>query len=90
MYIKESGQLPSESDGNSKTIDFYNSKYALAFGKATVTLDGKQRITGFSDTYDFDPKKFGDRSLANEFKTRAVNNASKFLGNGKEFKVSYF
>ena len=90
MYIKESNQSPTESDSKSKLINFYDSQeYSLAFGSATVTLDGKQRITGFKDTYDFDPKKLGQRSLNNEIQTRAVAAASNIIGNGKKFKVSY-
>ena len=90
MYIKESNQSPTESDSKSKLINFYDSQeYSLAFGRATVTLDGKQRITSFKDTYDFDPKKLGQRALNNEIKTRAVAAASNIIGNGKKFKVSY-
>lgn len=90
MYIKESNQSPTESDSKSKLINFYDSQeYSLAFGSATVTLDGKQRITGFKDTYDFDPKKLGQRALKNEIQTRAVAAASNIIGNGKKFKVSY-
>ena len=90
MYIKESNQSPTESDSKSKLINFYDSQeYSLAFGSATVTLDGKQRITGFKDIYDFDPKKLGQRALKNEIKTRAVAAASNIIGNGKKFKVSY-
>ena len=90
MYIKESDQSPTVADGSSKVIDFYNSQvYSLAFGRATITADEKQRITGFKDIYDFDSKPIGQRNLINEIKTRAVNMASKKLGNGKSFKVSY-
>ena len=90
MYIKESGQSPTVADGSSKVIDFYDSPvYSLAFGRATITADEKQRITGFMDIYDFDSKPIGQRNVINEIKTRAVNMASKKLGNGKSFKVSY-
>ena len=89
-HLKESNQSPTEADSKSKLIIFYGSQeYSLAFGSATVTLDGKQRITGFKDTYDFDPKKLGQRALINEIQTRAVAAASNIIGNGKNFKVSY-
>ena len=90
MYIKRSDQSPSESDGDSKLINFYDSRaYSLAYGKATVTLDDKKRVTGFSDIYDFDSKKHGQRTFKNEIKTRAVAGVSNILGNGKKFKISY-
>ncbi|MBO4306723.1 MAG: hypothetical protein J5848_00220 [Bacteroidales bacterium] len=90
MYIKESNQSPTVFDCKSKVINFYGSQvYSLAFGNATVTIDSKQRITGFNDIYDFDPKKLGQRTLINEIITRAVAAASNIMGNGKGYKVSY-
>ena len=67
---------------------FYESKeYSLVYGSATMYTDEKERFVGFYDTYDFDSKKWGERSVKNELKTRAVRYASPKTA--KSFDIRY-
>ena len=89
-YLKENNLSLSTDEGNNKVVSFYGSPvYSRAYGSATVTIDSQKRITGFMDTYDFDPHKFGDRSLKNELITRSVNIIYKITKNGKGFTIRY-
>ena len=90
LYIKENNPSSTQIKENSKVVSFYDSPvYSRAYGSATITTDKENRIIGFHDDYNFDPKEFGIRSLKNEVITRGVNTASKITGNGKDFEINY-
>ena len=64
--------------------------YTLGFntiGTATVYLNTKNRIIGFNDYYDFDPKSIKERGLINEIKTRLVSFVSP--QQAKPFIIKY-
>ena len=89
-YLKENIQSLLLGTDDRKVVSFYESSaYSRAYGSATITIDSQKRITGFMDTYDFDPHRLGDRSLKNEIITRGVNIISKITGNGKGFTIRY-
>jgi hypothetical protein len=66
------------------TINFYNNtEFNGAFGKATVYFQNGS-IVGFSDTYDFNPQPWGNRSTKAELATRS---APFFMPDGKDFNI---
>lgn len=70
--------------------NFYGSSiFDKALGRATVifNLDGKP--VGLYDQYDFDIKKWGERSWPSETKTRLVYLASRFGTNAMPFAIFY-
>lgn len=75
----------------SHSIDFYEAGFDLkySFGSSTIDLtlsgNGKVSITRFFDTYDFDPKAWGVRSIINEMITRGYN----LYSSGKSFNIIY-
>lgn len=76
--------------GHCKEIDFYESNnYRLAFGRATVYTNSAGNIVGFYDEYDFNPQRWGTRSVMNEIKTRMVNGASKLNGIKSSMRINY-
>jgi RHS repeat-associated protein len=76
--------------GHCKEINFYESNnYSLAFGKATVYTNSSGNIVGFYDEYDFNPQKWGIRSVKNEIITRMVNDASKLNGIKSSMRINY-
>lgn len=101
MYVKENNPEVSKhnaitlksNDGTTSTgiqrvADIYNSKeYSLVFGRSTLFYDSSSNIIGFYDTYDFDSKSWGSRSLENEIKTRMVRYASP--NTAKLFSIRY-
>ena len=78
-------EFPAAGDSiRQQTFSFYNTRYGKAFGVATIYLDSENRIVGFRDVYDFDPKKCGVRPLKYEIYVRLVSllspdSASKFV-----------
>lgn len=78
-----SEDLHSNTKNKPCQFSFYNTKYCEAFGVATFYINSDNRIVGFSDTYDFDAKKWGIRPLKYELLVRLVallspSNASGF------------
>jgi RHS repeat-associated protein len=70
--------------------NFYGSEiFDKAFGSATIIYDLNGKPVGFFDIYDFDPHKWGDRSIASETKTRLVYLASIFGRNARPFAILY-
>lgn len=69
-------------------VSFYGTPYHYSLGTATVTYDLNLNPVGLSDTYDFDPKSWGDRDAKSEAMTRAVNIVGSIC-DASSFKISY-
>jgi hypothetical protein len=72
------------------SISFYETNYDLyfSFGTATIkyVIDNNMiKFTAFKDTYNFDPKPWGSRSVVNEIIARVYNN----IAEGTEFCIYY-
>jgi RHS repeat-associated protein len=80
--------LSNGEPGVATVIDYYNTPFALGFGRATVYYDNDGWPVGFRDHYDFNSSPLGTRSLKNEAITRAVNVAGRLNG-AKPFTISY-
>jgi hypothetical protein len=96
-FIEKSG-----SNIEKKTIELSGKRYFVAtysfyasaifdkvLGRAAIIFNSNGRPVGLYDTYDFDPKSWGDRSISNETKTRLVNLASRFGTNALPFNIFY-
>lgn len=81
---------PVEGDVYKIPVNLYKTDYYLAFGTATIfinlDLTGKVYPVGIFDTWDLDPKPWGDRSYPAELITRYYNWR---LHDGKPFKITY-
>ncbi|WP_459212002.1 RHS repeat-associated core domain-containing protein [Aquimarina rhabdastrellae] len=84
-----------QSDGNiiiTRVHDFYNTKYDLAFGNATIVYNEDNKPIGFYDEYDFNWNCLfcsdNDRSIGSELKTRGVSIIGDIKG-ASSFKIKY-
>lgn len=82
-----SDSLLSLSQNKPCQFSFYNTKYCKAFGIATIYINSENCIVGFSDTYDFDAKKWGIRPLKYELYVRLVSLLSP--PTASKFKIRY-
>lgn len=95
IYIKElqllngkaKDSLQQEGELWRESISFYGTKYAKAFGVATVYTDATDSIVGFEDYYDFDAQKWGTRPYNWELLVRIVSLLSPRTA--LPFKISY-
>ena len=65
--------LPTGSDTIPCVVSFYNTHYEQSLGSATVLVNSDNQIVGFSDFYNFDPKKWGARPAQYECYVRFVS-----------------
>lgn len=68
---------------------FYgNATYDYALGTCTMYYDASGKAVGMKDTYDFDPKNFGERSAEAEALTRTIDTLGGACG-AQDYNIGY-
>jgi hypothetical protein len=86
-FVERNGKLIQH-----KRMNFYGTKYELAFGEADMYFDVSGKAVGFSDTYDFNPypiRTGNGRFFNAQLKTELVDMASWFKRGAKGFNITY-